>query len=194
MDIDPFVPVGITAPTMRLLDVFLLHCLLSDSPPDTPEEIAELKQNQHLTAERGREPGLLLQRQGQAVPLIQWGDEVLAACEPLAAALDATHGCTDYSAALCEARALMQAPERTPSARVLDTMVREHASSFESFAFHQSELARDTLLGLPWTAEQQARYLAMSEESIAAQKAIEAADTLPFEAWREQYMAVEGLG
>ncbi len=194
MDIDPFVPVGITAPTMRLLDVFLLHCLLSDSPPDTPEEIAELKQNQHLTAERGREPGLLLQRQGQAVALTQWGDEVLAACEPLAAALDATHGCTDYSAALREARALMQAPERTPSARVLDTMVREHASSFESFAFHQSELARDTLLGLPWTAEQQARYLAMSEESIAAQKAIEAADTLPFEAWREQYMAVEGLG
>jgi glutamate--cysteine ligase len=194
MDIDPFVPVGITAPTMRLLDVFLLHCLLSDSPPDTPEEIAELKQNQHLTAERGREPGLLLQRQGQAVALTQWGDEVLAACEPLAAALDATHGCTDYSAALREARALMQAPERTPSARVLDTMVREHASSFENFAFHQSELARDTLLDLPWTAEQQARYLAMSEESIAAQKAIEAADTLPFEAWREQYMAVEGLG
>ena len=194
MDIDPFVPVGITAPTMRLLDVFLLHCLLSDSPPDTPEEIAELKQNQHLTAERGREPGLLLQRQGQAVALTQWGDEVLAACEPLAAALDATHGCTDYSAALREARALMQAPERTPSARVLDAMVREHASSFENFAFHQSELARDTLLSLPWTAEQQARYLAMSEESIAAQKAIEAADTLPFEAWREQYMAVEGLG
>ena len=119
---------------------------------------------------------------------------MLAACEPLAAALDATHGCTDYSAALREARALMQAPERTPSARVLDTMVREHASSFESFAFHQSELARNALLDLPWTAEQQARYLAMSEESIAAQKAIEAADTLPFEAWREQYMAVEGLG
>ena len=194
MDIDPFVPVGITAPTMRLLDVFLLHCLLSDSPPDTPEEIAELKQNQHLTAERGREPGLLLQRQGQAVALTQWGDEVLAACEPLAAALDATHGCTDYSAALREARALMQAPERTPSARVLATMVREHASSFESFAFHQSELARDTLLNLPWTAEQQARYVAMADESIAAQKAIEAADTLPFEEWREQYMAVEGLG
>ena len=55
-----------------------------------------------------------MQRQGQAVALTQWGDEVLAACEPLAAALDATHGCTDYSAALREARALMQAPERTP--------------------------------------------------------------------------------
>jgi len=54
MDLDPFVPVGITAQTMRLLDVFLLHCLLTDSPPDTPEEIAVLKHNQQLTAERGR--------------------------------------------------------------------------------------------------------------------------------------------
>ena len=47
MDLDPFENVGITAPTMRLLDIFLLHCLLSDSPPDTPQEIAEIKHNQH---------------------------------------------------------------------------------------------------------------------------------------------------
>ncbi len=194
MDLDPFVPVGITAPTMRLLDVFLMHCLLSDSPPDTPAEIAELQRNQHLTAERGREPGLQLQRNGQNVALTTWGDEVLAACEPLAAVLDATHGTTDYSAALRDARTLMQAPERTPSARVLGAMAQQHASSFEGFAFRQSEHARDALLALPWSAEQQARYLAMSDESIAAQKAIEAADTLPFETWREQYMAVEGLG
>ena len=40
MDLDPFEPVGIDAGTMRFLDVFLLHCLLSDSPPDTPDEIA----------------------------------------------------------------------------------------------------------------------------------------------------------
>ena len=194
MDLDPFVSVGITAPTMRLLDVFLLHCLLQDSPPDTPEEIAELKQNQHLTAERGREPGLHLTRNGQSVPLAEWGAEVLAACAPLAAALDATHGTDDYSAALRDARALMAAPERTPSARVLDSMVREHHHSFEAFARQQSIAARDALLGLPWTAAQQARYVAMAAESIAAQKAIEAADTLPFEVWREQYMAVKELG
>jgi hypothetical protein len=43
MDLDPFEPIGITAQSLRLLDVFLLHCLLADSPPDTPQEIAELK-------------------------------------------------------------------------------------------------------------------------------------------------------
>ena len=194
MDLDPFVPVGITAETMRLLDVFLLHCLLSDSPPDTPAEIAELKQNQHLTAERGREPGLRLSRNGQSVLLTEWGAEVLSACEPLAAALDATHGTGEYSAALRDARALMAAPERTPSARVLDSIVQSHQHSFEAFARQQSMAARDGLLALPWTAEQQARYVAMADESIAAQKAIEAADTLPFEEWREQYMAVSELG
>lgn len=194
MDLDPFVTVGITAQTMRLLDVFLMHCLLSDSPPDTPEEIAELQQNQHLTAERGREPGLQLQRGGQAVALTTWGAEVLAECEPLAAALDATHGTHDYSEALRDARALMDAPERTPSARVLASMVQDHGSSFEAFAFQQSAKAQATLLALPWSDGQQARFEQMAHDSVAAQKAIEAADTLPFEPWREQYMAVGGLG
>ena len=48
MDLDPFVPVGIRAETMRFLDVFLLHCLLTDSPSDTPEEIAALARNRFV--------------------------------------------------------------------------------------------------------------------------------------------------
>src|SRR5207302_1819348 len=35
MDLDPFSPIGITADTVRFLDIFLLHCLLSESPPDS---------------------------------------------------------------------------------------------------------------------------------------------------------------
>ncbi|MFY7855005.1 MAG: glutamate--cysteine ligase, partial [Rubrivivax sp.] len=77
MDLDPFEPVGIQARTMRFLDVFLLHCLLSDSPPDTPEEIAALARNQQRTATRGREPGLRLERAGREVTLQAWGEEIL---------------------------------------------------------------------------------------------------------------------
>ncbi|MFP5406404.1 MAG: glutamate--cysteine ligase, partial [Gammaproteobacteria bacterium] len=50
LDIDPFDPVGIPPDTVRFLDVFLLHCLLDESPPDTPQEIAALSSNQHLVA------------------------------------------------------------------------------------------------------------------------------------------------
>ena len=194
MDLDPFVPVGITAETMRLLDVFLLHCLLSDSPPDTPQEITELKRNQHLTAERGREPGLCLVRNGQNVALVDWAAQVLQECAPLAAALDASHHSTDYSTALASARATLANPVQTPSARVLEQMAREHGNNFTSFSTHQSAQARDALLDLPWSDAQHARFTAMAEESVAAQKAIEAADALPFEEWRQHYMAAQGLG
>jgi glutamate--cysteine ligase len=70
MDLDPFVPVGIAAPTLRFLDIFLLHCLLADSPPDTPEEIGALGRNQHRTAAFGREPGLKLERGGREMLLV----------------------------------------------------------------------------------------------------------------------------
>lgn len=194
MDLDPFVPVGITAPTMRLLDVFLLHCLLSDSPPDTPAEIAELKHNQHQTAERGREPGLALLRGGLRVPLVDWAAQVLAECAPIAAALDATHRTQAYGDALRDAQGTLRDAASAPSARVLEAMVQGHGSSFEAFSLAQSARARDHLLALPWSDAQQARYVALADESVAAQKAIEAADTLPFETWRQQYMAPQELG
>src|SRR4029079_13755371 len=57
MDLDPFSPIGIGAQTIRLLDVFLLHCVLSESPPDSPADIGEVRRNQNRVAARGRAPG-----------------------------------------------------------------------------------------------------------------------------------------
>ena len=193
MDLNPFEPVGIDAPTMRLLDVFLLHCLLSDSPPDTPEEITELQHNQHMTAARGREPGLWLLRQGQQVLLSDWGAQLLDECIPLAARLDREHGHSDYSTALAAARALIDTPAQTPSARVLAAMAGAHDHSFIAFTLAQSQHANSALLNLPWSAAQQARQTALAETSVAAKKAIEASDTLDFEEWRQHYMAASGL-
>ena len=50
------------------------------------------------------------------------------------------------------------------------------------------------LLALSWSDAQQSRFAALADESVAAQKAIEASDTLPFEEWRQHYMAAQGLG
>ena len=193
MDLDPFVPVGITAQTMRFLDVFLLQCLLADSPPDTPAEIAELKHNQHHTAARGREPGLTLRRAGGEQSLVDWGREILAQCEPMAAALDAAHRSTDYSQAVAAAHALLADPAQTPSARVLQSMAACD-NSFVCFVRERSLATRDTLLAQPWSFEQQARFLALSQKSVADQRAIEAADVLSFEAYREQYVSPDRLG
>ncbi|MDP2819882.1 MAG: glutamate--cysteine ligase [Polaromonas sp.] len=194
MDLDPFVPVGIAADTMRFLDVFLLHCLLTDSPPDTPQEIAALARNQHRVAARGREPGLLLERGSEEVSLTEWGAELIAQCAPIAAALDAAQGGSAYADALRASEASLRQPETLPSARVLDVMVTQHGSSFVAFARAQSLATRQTLLDLPFSANQQARFEELTRQSLAEQKTIEAADSMPFEIYRQQYVSPERLG
>src|SRR6266496_2262860 len=77
MDLDPFSPIGITADTVRFLDVFLLHCLLADSPPDTREELQAVGHNKLAAASLVCEPGLRLDRQGDMVELRDWGAQVL---------------------------------------------------------------------------------------------------------------------
>ncbi|MDP3224360.1 MAG: glutamate--cysteine ligase, partial [Rubrivivax sp.] len=193
MDLDPFVPVGIAAPTLRFLDVFLLHCLLSDSPPDTPDEIAALGRNQHRTASHGREPGLKLERGGQEVKLVDWAVELLDQCEPIAAALDTAHDSSDYSAALAAARQGLAAMDSLPSARVLATMKSDFASSYTGFVTAQSVQTQKHLLALPWPAEQQLAFEAMARESLAKTRAIEVADTVDFETFRQRYLAPENL-
>jgi glutamate--cysteine ligase len=194
MDLDPFVPVGIGAETVRFLDVFLLHCLLAASPPDTPVEIAALARNQLRTAARGREPCLKLERGTAEVALADWGAELVAECAPIAAALDAAHGGEAYGAALQAAGAALQAPSTLPSARVLDTMKRDFEGSFVAFVRAQSEQVREANLRAPFAAESHARFAALARESIEEQKRIEAADTMPFEIFRQAYLDTRRLG
>lgn len=194
MDLDPFVPVGINTDTMRMLDVFLLHCLGSASPPDSPEENVALANNQHLTAARGREPGLMLERDGRAIALTDWAAEILAECRPIAAALDAALGGDLHRAALVRAQATLNAPHQLSSARVLDAMARDFNQSYTRFIRAQAESSKRQLIELPYTAELQAQFEAMSRDSVAAQRRIEAEPSVPFEAWRLAYLAPERLG
>jgi len=193
MDLDPFVPVGIKAQTIRFLDVFLLHCLLSDSPPDTPSEIAALGRNQHRTAAYGREPGLQLERDGAQVELSAWGMDIVEACMPIAAQLDAVHSTTDYSDAVRGAEALLQDPRLLPSALVLDAMARDHDNSFTSFVLAQSEQTKSKLLKLPLPASALAKMEAQVRQSAADQLALEASDSVPFEVFRQQYISPDRL-
>jgi glutamate--cysteine ligase len=193
MDLDPFEPVGINAQTMRFLDVFLLHCLLADSPPDTPAEIAELGRNQHRAAAFGREPGLLLERGGRQVVLADWAAEVLDGMAAIAAKLDAAHAAADYTAALAHAHRGLADPDSLPSARALATLQSDFDSSYTAFIRAQSEQTRARLLALPWPAEQQAAFVAMAQASMRERAAIEAADTVDFETYRQNYVSASRL-
>ncbi|MBE0626206.1 MAG: glutamate--cysteine ligase [Burkholderiales bacterium] len=193
MDSDPFSPVGIAAGTMRFLDMFLLHCLLHESPPDSPGEIAAMSRNQHNVALRGRDPNLRLIRRGEELSLADWSRKLLDEFGPIAAAMDEAHACSAYGEALALARAAGADSSATRSARVLAAIEASEDKSYVAFALTQSLRHRRALQDLPLSPQAQARYAAMAEESLAAQRRIEAADEVPFETYRQQYLSKDLL-
>jgi glutamate--cysteine ligase len=77
---------------------------------------------------------------------------------------------------------------------VLAAMAGEHGNSFIGFARAQSQKTQALLQALPLGADELAHFAALTEESIQAQKKIEASDTMPFEIYRQQYVSAERLG
>jgi len=193
MDLDPFEPVGIGARTIAFLDTFLLHCLLVESPPDTPAEIAALSRNQHRTAEHGREPDLRLERDGKEIALAKWAAEILADCTPIAAALDDMDRSRRHAEALAWAAACLDDAEQLPSARVLQTMRRDYSGSHTRFGMVSSERTRRFLLELPFAEALGAEFARIARQSLEEQRRLEEAETVPFEECRRSYLAAERL-
>ena len=193
MDLDPFSPIGITPQTCRFLDIFLLHCLASESPPDTPQEINEVRRNQQTVALRGREPDLVLERGGQRTKLVDWAREILAKCEALPGELDKAFGGAAYQDAYEAARKLVADPDTTPSARVLHAMARNHGNTFVRFVLIESTLHKATLQKLELPKQVREHFSQLATESLVKQRDLEASDEVDFETFRQRYLAADQL-
>lgn len=192
MDLDPFSAIGITAPVIRFLDTFLLHCLLEDSPRDTPAIIAAQSANRHTVAQRGREPGLhLLQADHSYRPLLDWGRDILASCEAVAQRLDEAHSEAQgaYADALAMARQRLEDMDTTPSARLMAAVAANARHSLVDTACTLSAAHRAQLLAEPLPLDTRQAFETMARHSVAEQAKIEAADTGDFETWRQHYIS-----
>ena len=78
-------------------------------------------------------------------------------------------------------------------ASVLAEMQEHYGGSYARFALARSLEHRSVLLKEPLPADVAAHFEQMAQESLAEQQRIEAADTLPFEAYRQRYLATDKL-
>jgi len=191
IDLDPFEPIGLAANTLHFIDVFLLHCMLSASPPDTPAQVAAVGRNHERTASSGRTPGLLLERDGGDVELRSWAEKLLLEFEPIADRLDQALGTNAHATALASAKAAVASPELLPSARMLKALGNGPEGSYVQFIRSLSTQARQQLLAMPWTAERAARWHGLAERSIVAQQLLEETSSPPFEAYRRAYLGLD---
>jgi len=186
LDLNPFLPLGIDAQQVRFLDAFLLHCLLADSPLCTRASHQENEENLSRVVNRGREPGLMLGREGDEVAFVEWANALLLDVAHAAALLDGVHQTPNHSAAVAAAQAMLADPELTPSARVLREM-RAAGKPFCAYTMARSTatLAHFQQGGLD--AERLAAMRQASRLSLERQSAIESADTISFEAFVRQW-------
>ncbi len=190
LDLNPFLHVGIDVPQMRFLDVFLLYCLLAESPADSEQESRLMGENQLKVVEQGRRPGLTLDRHGGTITREAWSEEILQHCLPLAEALDEAHGGTDYRRTWEEQRQKAQDPALTPSARILDIMSAQSIPFFR-FAMNQSVAHKGYFDEHPLLPDQLAAREAEAATSLKQQARLEAADDEPFDSFLERYLAVD---
>jgi glutamate--cysteine ligase len=189
LDVSAFDPVGVNQNKLRFLEAFLALCLLRESAPISLGEQAALDANHLTVARRGREPNLILSREGRNFPMNEWARELLDSMQGLCEMLDHGEPARPYSSALEQQRAKIDDVQRTPSARLLAEM-RQTGETFFQLALRMSKLHKDYFLGLyPPNESRLGAFAAEAQESHEAQRSIEAADDTDFDTYLAHYLA-----
>ena len=76
LDVGLLDPCGVNDAQLRFLEIFLLFCLLQDSPLIDAQEQRSIDYNERTVALRGREPGLKLQQNNHWRGLAEWLQEI----------------------------------------------------------------------------------------------------------------------
>jgi glutamate--cysteine ligase len=189
VDINPLEPLGVNVAQLQFLEIFLLFCLLAESPLLDAEERSLIDDNQMAVALTGRDPALVLHRQrGSSLSLRGWAEEIFAQMQPISELLDRGQEGQPYARTLTEQRKALANPDRTPSARMLAEM---HASGENFFrcARRLSEQHRRYFESPALTGERIHFLTGIAEQSWREQQAIEAADERSFDEFLERYFA-----
>ncbi|EKE71684.1 glutamate--cysteine ligase [Gallaecimonas xiamenensis] len=184
LDVDPFSPLGVDEDTVRFMDIFLLSCLLLDAPVLDNTQWSENLANYQATVLEGRKPGLMLQRQGQPLAMADWFAELLPVWQRLADGLDAEQGGDAYRQSLAVQENKMQDSSLTPSARLLAAM-DDRDNGQLGLALAQQH--RQALLAASYRRWSPAFFEQETQRSLAAQEALEAEDSQPFDDFLGQY-------
>ena len=188
LDVNAYHPLGLDESQGRFLEVFLLYCMLADSPLIDACERHEIDRNLLDVAHRGREPKLSLKHRGVRVPMRGWALEILESMLPVCEVLDSIEGGAWFEDAMDEQIARIRSPERTPSARMLEEM-RENGEGFYQFARRLSHQHQRYFLQHRIAPEAVARLDAAAAGSLAQQRQIEAQPQVDFDTFLADYFA-----
>ncbi len=188
LDIDLFSDIGVSEERLFFLEALLLTCLLLESPRLDPSNSAVINDNFLAVASAGRNPALVLRKESRSISLQEWALEICESMRAVCEILDATEGDGRYITALQNQVNVINNPERTPSARILDEM-RGTGESFSDYALRISREYQDQFSAQTLSPEKMVAFEKISRESLEEQIRIETKQTEPFEIFLDRYFS-----
>lgn len=186
LDVNAYDPLGINEEQLHFLEIFIIFCLLQDSPPICGNEAADINWNQSAAAHQGRDPSLMLRRQGRSQLLRTWASELCHSMRAIAEMLDADEAAQPYSQALENQLQIVHETDQTPSARML-TEMRDTREGFFEFSNRLSHQHARYFQKLPPQPQREAEFIALAEQSKRQQQALEATQQEPFAEYLRRY-------
>ncbi len=138
IDINPFIPEGIDENKIKLLDVYIMHALISDSPEVSDTEIEEMRANQKAMVESGRSKDIKLKRGGVDIPLLELKTVLHDELKQVASAMD--EYCPGYSNAVDSEMNI----DILPSERIMNE-IKSQNISFQEYGLSQSKKIANNL-------------------------------------------------
>jgi glutamate--cysteine ligase len=135
---------------------------------------------------QGRDPELMLSKNGETIGLRQWGNDLLAELATLATSMDEAAGNQQYSNALAQQQAKLDDDSLTPSAQYLAQMKTEDLE----FAQLTLKLAQQRAAEFkqPLDTELNQEMQLQAQQSLLQQAEIEAGDQIDFPSFLKQYL------
>jgi glutamate--cysteine ligase len=182
LDINPFSPTGVDEQQVRFLDLFMIWCVLADAPQMSSAELQCTRVNWNRVILEGRKPGLTLGVGCETAqfPLDEIGRNLFRDLRRVAQTLDAISGGSDYCNVCDTLVASFDNPALTYSARLLELMLAHGIGGAGQLL---AEKYRGMLIQEPLSILSEADFRQEHDASWARQRALEAADTEPFESW-----------
>lgn len=188
VDLNPYEPLGVTPTQLRVMDAFLLLCLMEPSPETDAEEYRQIQENQKRIVYEGRKPGLTLRHKGEEVAMSSWAQSLLEQMQKCAQLLDQAWGGEEFQTAVAEQMAKLSDPALTPSARVLADL-RANNQSFFRHTLELAEAHRTYFAARALGDERRAWFEQLAQTSIQAQAEQEAEAQQAFADYLASYYA-----
>lgn len=173
LDVDPFSPIGVDENELRFVHMFLLYCLLADSPKAEKAEIKDWRKNQEKISWSGRDPKTQIKVFGEKWKVKDLVYQVLVELQEIADLLDEKDSENIYFSKAWEAQWEKWNDESLLLSSQTEMDLLVNGMGFQEFGLNLSKSHAQYLRELPLPLEKMNYYEELANQSLFEQRKIE---------------------